>query len=120
MQLIRELEHDLSVITGLDACSLQPNSGAAGEYAGLTTIKRFFKATGQTGRNTMIIPTSAHGTNPASAAMGGYDIVLVSCDENGNINVDELREKAEAAGETLAGLMITYPSTHEISCKIQQ
>lgn len=114
MQLIRELEHDLSVITGLDACSLQPNSGAAGEYAGLTTIKRFFKATGQTGRNTMIIPTSAHGTNPASAAMGGYDIVLVSCDENGNINVDELREKAEAAGENLAGLMITYPSTHGV------
>lgn len=114
MQLINELENDLAVITGLDACSLQPNSGAAGEYAGLTTLRRFFEATGQSHRKTMIIPTSAHGTNPASAAMGGYDIVLVSCDENGNINVDELRQKAEAAKETLAGLMITYPSTHGV------
>jgi glycine dehydrogenase (decarboxylating) len=114
MRLIHELENDLSVITGFSACSLQPNSGAAGEYAGLTTIRRYFAAKNQTNRNIMIIPTSAHGTNPASAAMGGFNIVLVSCDEHGNINVDELREKAEAAGENLAGLMITYPSTHGV------
>lgn len=113
-QLINELERDLSVITGFDACSLQPNSGAAGEYAGLKTIKRFFEAKGENERNIMIIPTSAHGTNPASAAMAGFEIVLVGCDENGNINVQELKEKAAAAGDRLAGLMITYPSTHGV------
>ncbi len=105
---------DLNTITGFAACSLQPNSGAAGEYAGLTTIRRFFKANGQENRKVMIIPTSAHGTNPASAAMAGFDIVLVGCDEKGNINVEELQQKAEAAGENLAGLMITYPSTHGV------
>lgn len=114
MQLIHELMADLNTITGFAACSLQPNSGAAGEYAGLTTIRRFFNANGQTNRKVMIIPTSAHGTNPASAAMAGFDIVLVGCDEKGNINVEELEQKAEAAGENLAGLMITYPSTHGV------
>ncbi len=114
MTLIHELMHDLEIITGFDACSLQPNSGAAGEYAGLTTIKRYFRANGQSNRNIMIIPTSAHGTNPASAAMAGFDIVLVGCDENGNINVEELEQKAAEAGENLAGLMITYPSTHGV------
>ncbi len=114
MQLIDELMQDLNTITGFAACSLQPNSGAAGEYAGLTTIRRYFKANGQENRNVMIIPTSAHGTNPASAAMAGFNIVLVGCDENGNINVEELEQKAEAAGENLAGLMITYPSTHGV------
>ncbi len=114
MQLIKELENDLAVITGFDACSLQPNSGAAGEYAGLMTIKGFHNANGGANRNIMIIPTSAHGTNPASAAMAGFSIVLVGCDENGNINVDELREKAVANKENLAGLMITYPSTHGV------
>ena len=114
LQVIRELEHDLAVITGFDACSLQPNSGAAGEYAGLMTIRRYLNANGGTGRRVMIIPTSAHGTNPASAAMAGFDIVLVSCDDNGNINVEELAEKAAAAGDTLAGMMITYPSTHGV------
>ena len=114
LQIIREVEHDLAVITGFDGCSLQPNSGAAGEYAGLMTIRNYLHANGGDGRNVMIIPTSAHGTNPASAAMAGFDIVLVGCDENGNINVDELREKANAAGETLAGMMITYPSTHGV------
>lgn len=114
MQLINELMADLNTITGFAACSLQPNSGAAGEYAGLTTIRRFFNANGQTNRKVMIIPTSAHGTNPASAAMAGFDIVLVGCDEKGNINVEELEQKAEAAGENLAGLMITYPSTHGV------
>lgn len=114
MQLIHELMQDLETITGFAACSLQPNSGAAGEYAGLTTIRRFFEAKGQTDRKVMIIPTSAHGTNPASAAMAGFEIVLVGCDEKGNINVEELVQKAEQAGERLAGLMITYPSTHGV------
>ncbi len=114
LKIISDLEHDLAVITGFDSCSLQPNSGAAGEYAGLMTIRRYFAANGQGGRHIMIIPTSAHGTNPASAAMAGFDIVLVGCDENGNIKVDELREKAEAAGAELAGMMITYPSTHGV------
>ncbi|HNY06026.1 MAG TPA: aminomethyl-transferring glycine dehydrogenase, partial [Candidatus Egerieousia sp.] len=114
MQLIKEVEKDLCTITGFHSCSLQPNSGAAGEYAGLTTIRRYFKATGKANRNVMIIPTSAHGTNPASAAMAGFEIVLVGCDDRGNINVDELKEKAEANKETLAGLMITYPSTHGV------
>jgi glycine dehydrogenase (decarboxylating) len=114
LQLIHELEHDLAVITGFDGCSLQPNSGAAGEYAGLMTIRRYLNANGGAARRVMIIPTSAHGTNPASAAMAGFDIVLVGCDEHGNINVEELAEKAAAAGDLLAGMMITYPSTHGV------
>ena len=114
LEMIHELEHDLAVITGFDGCSLQPNSGAAGEYAGLMTIRGYLLAKGGQNRNIMILPTSAHGTNPASAAMAGFKIVLVSCDEHGNINVDELREKANAAGENLAGIMITYPSTHGV------
>ena len=114
MQIIKELEHDLSVITGFDACSLQPNSGAAGEYAGLLTIKGWLKANNQPNRNIVIIPTSAHGTNPASAAMAGFKIVLVECDNDGNIIVDELRQKAEENKDNLAGLMITYPSTYGI------
>ena len=113
-QILSELEHDLCVITGFDRCSLQPNSGAAGEYAGLMTIRRYLEAQGQGARNTVIIPTSAHGTNPASAAMAGFNIVLVGCDEHGNINVDELRQKAEANKDSLAGIMITYPSTHGV------
>ncbi len=114
LQIIKEVEHDLSVITGFDGCSLQPNSGAAGEYAGLMTIRAYHHAHGGANRNIMIIPTSAHGTNPASAAMAGFSIVLVSCDEHGNINVDELREKAVANRDNLAGMMITYPSTHGV------
>lgn len=114
MQLIHELEHDLAVITGFDACSLQPNSGAAGEYAGLVTMRGWLNANGGSHRNIMIIPTSAHGTNPASAAMAGFDIVLVGCDDKGNIIVDELRQKAVEHKDNLAGLMITYPSTYGI------
>ena len=114
LQVIRELEHDLAVITGFDGCSLQPTSGAAGEYAGLMTIRRYLKANGGENRNIMIIPTSAHGTNPASAAMAGFEIVLVGCDDRGNIDVEELRAKAEEAGDRLAGMMITYPSTHGV------
>jgi len=114
MYMIKDLERDLATITGFAACSLQPNSGAAGEYAGLMTIRAYRLAQGDTNRNIAIIPTSAHGTNPASAAMAGMEIVLVSCDENGNINVDELREKATANKERLSCLMITYPSTHGV------
>ena len=121
LQIISELEHDLAVITGFDACSLQPNSGAAGEYAGLITIRNYFKATGQTQRKVMLIPASAHGTNPASATMAGFDIEIVDFDENGDIKVESLEEKAAAAGENLAGLMITYPSTNGIfEAKIKQ
>ena len=114
MQIIGELEHDLAVITGFDACSLQPNSGAAGEYAGLVTIRNYFKAAGQTQRKVMLIPASAHGTNPASATMAGFEIETVDFDENGDTRIDSLEQKAAAAGDRLAGLMITYPSTNGI------
>jgi len=114
MQIIDELEHDLAVITGMDACSLQPNSGAAGEYAGLITIRNYFKATGQEQRRVMLIPASAHGTNPASATMAGFELDIVDFDANGDTCVEQLEAKAAAAGERLAGLMITYPSTNGI------
>ena len=114
LQIISEVEKDLAAITGFDACSLQPNSGAAGEYAGLVTIRNYFKATGQTQRDVMLIPASAHGTNPASATMAGFRLEIVDFDENGDTRVDHLLEKAEAAGDHLAGLMITYPSTNGI------
>ena len=114
MTLIREVEKDLATITGFAACSLQPNSGAAGEYAGLMTIRGCLHANGQDQRDIMILPTSAHGTNPASAAMAGFRISLVDCDENGNINVEQLKEKVLQAGDRLAGMMITYPSTHGV------
>lgn len=113
-RLLDELSKDLCAITGFDACCLQPNSGAAGEYASLLTIRRWHEANGGSERNIMLIPTSAHGTNPASAAMAGFDIVLVGCDDHGNVIVSELKEKAEANKDHLAGLMITYPSTHGI------
>lgn len=114
MQMIHETEEDLAVITGFHACSVQPNSGAAGEYAGLMTIRSYHIANNQPQRDVAIIPTSAHGTNPASAAMAGMEIVLVSCDDMGNINVDELRQKAEQHKDRLSCIMITYPSTHGV------
>lgn len=114
IELVKELCHDLAVITGMHAVSLQPNSGAAGEYAGLCVIRAYLDAQGQQHRKVLIIPSSAHGTNPASAAMAGMQIVTVGCDANGNINVEELREKAQAHQEDLAGIMITYPSTHGV------
>ena len=114
MTLIADIEKDLATITGFAACSLQPNSGAAGEYAGLMTIRGYLHANGKDDRNVMLLPTSAHGTNPASAAMAGFNIELVSCDDNGNINVEELKEKVQQAGDRLAGIMITYPSTHGV------
>lgn len=114
LQIIDELERDLSVITGMDSCSVQPNSGASGEYAGLMVIRDYLKSVNQQHRDVVIIPTSAHGTNPASAAMAGFRIVLVACDEKGNISVDDLRQKAIEHRDNLACLMITYPSTHGV------
>lgn len=113
-ELIAELENYLSTITGFAACSLQPNSGAAGEFTGLMTIKTYFEAKGETQRNTVLIPASAHGTNPASAAQAGLDIVVVKCDEGGNTDFEDWKAKAEANKENLLGCMITYPSTHGI------
>ena len=114
MQIMRELERYLSVITGFDACSLQPNSGANGEYAGLLTIRDYHEANGQGHRDVMLIPISAHGTNPASAVMAGYKVVVVKALENGTIDVADLRAKAEQYSDRLAGIMITYPSTYGV------
>lgn len=114
MQIIKEMEKDLAIVTGFETTSLQPNSGAAGEYAALMTIKNYYAATGELHRNKMIIPTSAHGTNPASCVMAGCDPVLVNCDEHGNVIVEELRQKAIENKDNLFGIMITYPSTHGI------
>jgi len=113
-QLIPELEEYLSIITGFAACSLQPNSGAAGEFAGLMTIKSYHESRGESNRSVVLIPASAHGTNPASAAQAGMDIVVVKCDENGNTDLVDWKEKAEANKDNLLGCMITYPSTHGI------
>ena len=113
-ELIAELEKDLSTITGFAACSLQPNSGAAGEYTGLMVIRAYHQSRGQGYRNIILIPASAHGTNPASAAMAGMKIVTVACDQNGNIDVEDLKAKAEEYSSELCGLMVTYPSTHGV------
>ncbi|MCO5183515.1 MAG: aminomethyl-transferring glycine dehydrogenase [Anaerolineae bacterium] len=112
--LFAQLEHDLAEITGFDAVSLQPNSGAQGEYAGLMTIRGYHHAHGNDHRHICLIPESAHGTNPASAVMAGMDVVVVKCDQNGNIDVDDLRAKAEQHAHELAALMVTYPSTHGV------
>lgn len=114
IEIITELENYLSVATGFDAVSLQPNSGAQGEYAGLLVIREYLKSIGQGHRNIALIPSSAHGTNPASAVMAGMDVVVVACDEKGNINVDDLKAKAEKYKDNLACLMVTYPSTHGV------
>lgn len=112
--LVADLEHQLAEITGYDAVSLQPNSGAQGEYAGLLAIRKYHESIGQGHRDVCLIPSSAHGTNPASAAMMGMRIVMVSCDENGNVDVDDLAEKARQYANELSALMITYPSTHGV------
>ena len=112
--MIEDLENDLATITGFAACSLQPNSGAAGEYAGLMVIRAYHQSRGQGYRNIVLIPASAHGTNPASAAMAGMKIVTVACDANGNIDVEDLKAKAELYSSELCGLMVTYPSTHGV------
>jgi glycine dehydrogenase len=113
-EIIKKLSDWLCEITGFDACSLQPNSGAQGEYAGLLTIKAYHDARGDTHRNVALIPSSAHGTNPASAAMVGMEIVVVACDERGNIDVADLTLKAEKYKDRLSCLMVTYPSTHGV------
>ena len=113
-QLFSELSHQLAVITGLDAVSLQPNSGAAGEYAGLMVISAYNTDNGMEHRKTVLIPSSAHGTNPATAAVAGMNIVIAPCDERGNIDIHKLEELAETHKDTLAALMITYPSTHGV------
>lgn len=112
--IFKELETQLCAITGFDACSLQPNSGAQGEYAGLLVIRAYHHDRGQGHRKITLIPASAHGTNPASAVMAGYTVVVVKSDENGNIDVNDLRRQAEAHKNDLAALMVTYPSTHGI------
>ncbi len=113
-EMFQELRHDLSVITGFADMSLQPNSGAAGEYAGMMVIRAYHKHNNEEHRKTVLIPTSAHGTNPATAVMAGMDIVLVNCDERGNIDVEDLKAKAVQHKDTLAALMVTYPSTHGV------
>ncbi len=113
-EVINDLSAKLCEITGYDAFSLQPNSGAQGEYAGLMTIRAYHRARGEGHRNICLIPVSAHGTNPASAAMAGMEIVVVKSRENGDIDLDDFRAKAEAAGGNLAACMITYPSTHGV------
>ncbi len=114
LQLFEELENMLCDLTGFDAFSLQPNAGSQGEYAGLLVIRKYHEVNGDPQRNVCLIPASAHGTNPASARMAGMKIVVVDCDENGNVDVDVLKAKAEQYSENLAALMITYPSTHGV------
>ncbi len=112
--LFQQLEEWLAEITGFAAVSLQPNAGSQGEYAGLLVIRKYHESRGQSHRNVCLIPTSAHGTNPASAVMAGLKVVAVACDKEGNIDLADLRAKAEAHHDNLACLMITYPSTHGV------
>lgn len=112
--LIHDLEQKLCAITGFSAVSLQPNSGAQGEYAGLLVIREYFRSKNQTNRKICLIPSSAHGTNPASAVMVGFEVVVVACDEKGNVDVQDLKTKAELHKNNLAALMVTYPSTHGV------
>ena len=112
--VIKELEDDLSEITGFAATSLQPNSGAQGEYAGLMVIRAYHKAKGESHRNICVIPASAHGTNPASAVMAGMKVVVTKTDKHGNIDVSDLKEKVQLHSNDLAALMVTYPSTHGV------
>jgi len=108
------LHDSLCEITGFDSMSFQPNSGAQGEYAGLMVIKAYHEANGNPNRNIVLIPSSAHGTNPASAVIAGMKVVVVKCDEAGNIDIDDLKSKAETYSEDLGALMVTYPSTHGV------
>jgi glycine dehydrogenase len=113
-QMAAELEAWLAEITGFHAVSLQPNAGSQGEYAGLLAIRKYHESHGDTGRNICLIPTSAHGTNPASAVMTGFKVIAVRCDDQGNIDVDDIKAKAIEHAEHLGALMITYPSTHGV------
>ncbi|WP_047534774.1 aminomethyl-transferring glycine dehydrogenase [Pseudomonas sp. 11/12A] len=112
--MIEELERWLCAITGFDAICMQPNSGAQGEYAGLLAIRKYHESRHQGARDICLIPSSAHGTNPASAQMAGMRVVIVECDEAGNVDLDDLKDKAAQAGDKLACLMATYPSTHGV------
>lgn len=114
LTLIREMDKIFCEITGFAAVSFQPNSGAAGEYTGMLVIQAYHRAQGRGHRSVCLIPSSAHGTNPASAHMAGMEVVVVKCDEQGNIDVNDLREKAEAHNNNLAAIMVTYPSTHGV------
>jgi glycine dehydrogenase len=113
-QLILELESWLAIITGFDAVTVQPNAGSQGEYAGLLVIREYHRKHGQTQRNVCLIPTSAHGTNPASAAMAGFQVVSVQCDAQGNIDLNDLRKRVDQHAGRLGALMVTYPSTHGV------
>ncbi|MEC8283529.1 MAG: aminomethyl-transferring glycine dehydrogenase subunit GcvPB, partial [SAR324 cluster bacterium] len=113
-KMIQQLEDWLMQLTGFDAISMQPNSGAQGEYAGLLTIRNYHISQGEAHRHICLIPSSAHGTNPASAQMAGMKVVVVNCDSQGNVDVNDLRQKAEAHADELAALMVTYPSTHGV------
>ncbi|MBN2639137.1 MAG: aminomethyl-transferring glycine dehydrogenase [Bacteroidales bacterium] len=114
LEMIKEMEQILCTITGFDGLSFMPNSGAAGEYAGLLVIKAYQDSLGQNQRNVCLIPASAHGTNPASAVMAGFEVAVVKTDAYGNVDVDDLKEKAEKFKDTLGAFMITYPSTHGV------
>ncbi|HEY3485636.1 MAG TPA: aminomethyl-transferring glycine dehydrogenase, partial [Ilumatobacteraceae bacterium] len=114
VRMIRQLEAWLAEITGYDAVSVQPNAGSQGELAGLLAIRAFHRANGDAERTVCLIPSSAHGTNAASAVMAGLDVVVVACDDNGNVDLDDLRAKLVAVGERLAAIMVTYPSTHGV------
>lgn len=113
-QLFKDLEHALCEVTGYDAVSLQPNAGSQGEFAGLLAIHSYHQSRGDHDRNVCLIPSSAHGTNPASAVMAGMKVVIVKCDEAGNIDIDDLKAKAEKYSEKLSAVMVTYPSTHGV------
>ena len=114
LAMLEELSQWLTECTGYDAMSLQPNSGAQGEYAGLMAIRRYHRVRGESHRNICLIPTSAHGTNPASAVMAGMKVVLVSCDDSGNVDMQDLKAKVDAHSADLAAIMVTYPSTHGV------
>ncbi|MPW90105.1 aminomethyl-transferring glycine dehydrogenase [Moraxella catarrhalis] len=114
IQMIESLQAQLKAITGFDEISMQPNSGASGEYAGLLAIRRYHESMGQDERNVCLIPRSAHGTNPATAQMMGMKVVVVATDDNGNVDIDDLKAKCDEHGDKLGALMITYPSTHGV------
>ena len=113
-KMFADLEDMLTEITGFSGVSLQPNAGAQGEYAGLMVIRKFHLNNGDKDRNICLIPSSAHGTNPASAQMAGMKVVVVNCDKDGNVDIDDLSKKAEENSKQLAALMVIYPSTHGV------
>ena len=113
-QMLRDLEQKLCALTGFDAVTLQPNAGSQGEYSGMLVIKAWHDANGDHQRNVCLIPSSAHGTNPATAVMAGMQVVIVACDDNGNVDLNDLKAKAEQHKDKLAALMVTYPSTHGV------